>query len=291
MKLKRYVVNLDRSRDRMAWFDRQAVARRFDFVRIPAVDGRALSEAELAFYHRRCPAQRSVSFGELGCFLSHIKVWQRVVDGAEPWAFIAEDDLHLARNAEPFLTRDDWLPVGTDLVKAETMLTTVEMSAAILATPFGHTLRLLRSFHGGSAGYFISRRGAARLVAFAETHCEPVDHFIFGPSGGASHGLIMAQIDPAIGIQDDQLAAGAGLASDLDPERDDFLNNHPLSRKPRGGRKFVRELKRVAGQIAQPFRRLGLSAVRKSIFRRVPVSLESGAIIDRRVRKGRRSSA
>jgi glycosyl transferase family 25 len=283
--LKLYVINLDRSTDRMSWFDGQASARALHFIRVPAVDGRDLSETGLEAYHERCPPFRSVSFGELGCFLSHVEVWRRIVAGAEPWAFVAEDDLHLGEDSERFLGSDDWLPPGVDLVKAETILTKVEMSAHALATPFGRSVRLLRSFHGGSAGYFVSEAGAARLLRFAEIHCEPVDHFIFGPSRRPAHGLAIAQIDPAVSIQDDQLAESVGLVSDLNPERENFLNSDPRSRKPRGMRKLLREARRVGGQLRQAARQLVLTPIGTSVFRVVPVVLDGGKLIRRRTRK------
>ncbi len=269
----------------MASFDRQAADRRLEFERVSAVDGTRLSEGELVSWHRRCRPDRSISFGELGCFLSHIHIWRRMIDENTPWAFIAEDDIHFGQGAEPFLNRDDWLIAGVDIVKAETMLTTVEMSAAVLASPFGHDLRLLRSFHGGSAGYFLSQAGAARLLAVAEIHCEPVDHFVFAPSHPTGHGLAMAQIDPAFCIQDDQLPNGAGLTSDLDLERANFLAHHPLSRKPRGVRKITRELRRVAGYVSASLRRLALTAAGASVFRPVPIQLGAVLVVERKRRK------
>ena len=280
--MKRYVVNLDRSKERMAWFARQAAAQRVDFTRVPAVDGRNLTVGELASYHARCPPRRSISFGELGCFLSHVRIWKRMVAERTPWAFIAEDDLHFGCDAETFLGRDDWLPPAVDVIKAETLFTRVELSAAALAVPLGHALRGLRSFHGGSAGYFVSLGGASRLLAFSEVHCEPLDHFIFGQSHRTGHGLVIAQLDPAICVQDDQLPNGVGLTSDLDVERDDFLRHHPLSRRPRGARRIVRELRRLAGYMWGPVRRLALTAAGTSIFAPVPITLEGRTVAERR---------
>jgi glycosyl transferase family 25 len=266
----------------MAWFDRQAASRGLVFERVSAIDGTTLSESDLSFHHRRCTPNRSISFGELGCFLSHVQIWKRMVGEHTDWAFIAEDDLHFGEGAEPFLNRDDWLLAGVDIVKAETMLTGVELSAVPLAASFGHQLRLLRSFHGGSAGYFLSKTGASRLLAFVEVHCEPVDHFIFAPSHPSGHGLVTAQIDPAICVQDDQIVRGAGLTSTLDAERENFLRHHPLSRKPRGAQRIGRELRRVAGYMSAALRRISLTAARTSIFRPVPIHFGGTIVTERK---------
>ncbi|WP_292455937.1 glycosyltransferase family 25 protein [Mesorhizobium sp.] len=40
----------------------------------------------------RALASVPLSAGEIGCFLSHRKVWQMVAGSRDEWAFVAEDD-------------------------------------------------------------------------------------------------------------------------------------------------------------------------------------------------------
>lgn len=253
----------------MTWFNRQAEELGIGFTRVPAVDGRLLDEATLKSHHSLCPADRAVSFGELGCFLSHANIWARIVESGAKWSFVAEDDLHLSNAAPAFLKSDSWLPPSIGLVKAETMLTMVRASSRALASPFGHDIRVLRSFHGGTAGYFISFNAAARLLDYAKYRCEPVDHFIFEFARSQEETFIIAQLDAAIGIQNHLLEDEANLPSDLDQDRHEFWNFHPLSRKPRGVRKIRRELQRVTKSLLDPARRIVLSAMRNDLFRRI----------------------
>jgi len=50
--MKCYLINLDRSQDRLAWFVRATAGFDLDIVRIAAVDGRTLAQAEIARWSR-----------------------------------------------------------------------------------------------------------------------------------------------------------------------------------------------------------------------------------------------
>jgi glycosyl transferase family 25 len=271
IELQRFVVNLDRSPERMERFLLRTERLGLEFIRISAVDGRNLTESTLKKFHRRCPANRAVSYGELGCFLSHLAVWTRIASAKHAWSFVAEDDFHFSADAKLFLESDEWLPSHVQLLKAETMQTTVRMSSVPLREMRGIRLRWLRSYHGGTAGYFISSSGASKLIELAEYHCEPVDHFIFGQSRAQRHQLAIAQMDPAIGIQAALIEDQPSSSSELDFDREEFWNNHPLSRKPRGLRKIARELQRVAKDLSRPAYQAILTAMGDDVFRKVPL--------------------
>jgi glycosyl transferase family 25 len=245
------------------------------FIRESAVDGRTLTETILKNYHTRCPADRTVSYGELGCFLSHLAVWTRIANSQHAWGFVAEDDLHFSADAKRFLDNDKWLPSGVQIVKAETMQTTVRMSSAAFAKPFGSELRWLRSYHGGTAGYFISNSGASKLIELAQLRCEPVDHFMFGRSRAPGHQLAVAQMEPAIGIQSGLIDGRSSMVSELDSDRKEFWNTHPLSRKPRGVGKLGRELRRMISNVSGPVYRATLTVMGDDVFRKVPLGRQT----------------
>lgn len=270
--MQRFVINLDRSPQRRERFLLQAEKLGLTFIRVSAVDGRTLTEVTLKNYHSRCRPDRTVSYGELGCFLSHLAVWTKIANSQNAWSFVAEDDFHFSADAKQFLESDTWLHSEVQIVKAETMQATVRMSSAALAKPFGIELRWLRSYHGGTAGYFISRFGASKLIQLAKIRCEPVDHFIFGQSGTQGHQLTIAQMVPAIGIQTELIEDRSSMASELDSDRKEFWNTHPLSRKPRGFRKLDRELRRVISSLSRPIYQATLTAMGDDVFRKVPLS-------------------
>lgn len=99
-----FVLNLDRSKDRWTKFQQELLRVNFHAERLPAVDGRALSLEEL----RNVSTSMAMFFqprGVIGCYLSHRKFWQIVVDRDLPSAIIFEDDVRLIDNFEAELQR------------------------------------------------------------------------------------------------------------------------------------------------------------------------------------------
>ncbi|WP_315924296.1 glycosyltransferase family 25 protein [Mesorhizobium sp. SP-1A] len=273
--MKVYFINLDRSPERRGWFEAQAARLGLDAVRIEAVDARQLPDIEIERLRGLSSGRNSLSPGEIGCFLSHRKIWQAVLDGADEWAFAAEDDLHLAQDAARFINDGGWIPLGADLVKAETNLQqTIELSWRVAGHPFDRELRRLRSFHYGSGGYFISRGAAVHLLSFSENRCEPLDVILFSPVLGSLRQLHVLQLSPAICLQDVFVAAdpdASELASLIEKERFGFRKSDPG--KAKGRAKVWRETRRVARQLAYPVRRFWLWVTGQAIFRIVPVRL------------------
>ncbi|MBB3571860.1 glycosyltransferase family 25 protein [Rhizobium sp. BK491] len=66
---------------------------------LPAVDGRLLSKRECQAFYQRQLHQPFYPFeltsAEIGCFLSHRKAWQAIVDQNIDIAFVIEDDIEL----------------------------------------------------------------------------------------------------------------------------------------------------------------------------------------------------
>lgn len=90
-----HVINLDRDTDRMARFSRRN-AHLPDVVRIPAIDGASVDRESL---HMMGTITGDLAYtnGNLGCALSHIKLWRRTLkDGAI--ITVVEDDVTCARN-------------------------------------------------------------------------------------------------------------------------------------------------------------------------------------------------
>lgn len=89
-----FVMNLKRSQDRWKMAQVQMAGEGLTVERFDAIDGRALSNEEL-----RKTSTRMAMFlqprGVIGCYLSHRKFWQMVVDEGYESAIIFEDDVKL----------------------------------------------------------------------------------------------------------------------------------------------------------------------------------------------------
>ena len=91
-----YVISLKRATQRRAASQCALDAMGVSFAFFDAVDGALLSEAEVAAaYDAEGNARqykRPLSLPEIGCYLSHHALWQRIVDEKLDGAVILEDD-------------------------------------------------------------------------------------------------------------------------------------------------------------------------------------------------------
>jgi hypothetical protein len=86
-----FVINLPRATERRAAVERRMQAIGLAYEIVEAVDGRMLSPAELEVL---CGPKRPFSPGEVGCYLSHMKVYRLIVERGVPVAAVLEDDAH-----------------------------------------------------------------------------------------------------------------------------------------------------------------------------------------------------
>lgn len=96
-----YVINLkdatERWRNVSAQLDRLGV----DYERIEAVNGQLLTDDEIKYYRKPCNFFRwsyDLTPGEIGCHLSHLKIWRMIVDSGVSGAFVFEDDFQANDN-------------------------------------------------------------------------------------------------------------------------------------------------------------------------------------------------
>ncbi len=250
-----FLINLDRSTDRLEDISHRLSSIGLTFERISAVNSETIDEEQEKRLFSYSSGHLPLGKGEMGCFLSHRKVWQEIVDRGLKWAFVAEDDLHLS-HATPFFETTDWLPEAAHIVKAETARQKVFLSTDLQSEVSGHELRRLQSYHGGSAGYFVSAKGAALLLKESERKCDALDHVLFHPWIGIVQQMAVYQMDPAICVQDYLLRGPQkrGFRSTLNTDRKDSRQAQGLKGKPKGLAKLWRELSR-------PFTRLGRRAL------------------------------
>ncbi|MGI6353587.1 MAG: glycosyltransferase family 25 protein [Lentisphaeria bacterium] len=97
--MKVFVINLDRDIERMKAAEDQLRRLHVEFERISAVDGKELSIEEqkksVNSFRWKCAVGRPFTLGEIGCALSHIALYHRVVEEKLPLACVLEDDVIL----------------------------------------------------------------------------------------------------------------------------------------------------------------------------------------------------
>ncbi len=143
-----------------------------------------------------------LSPGELACFMSHVSIWQKMVDEHIPHLAIFEDDVYLGQNADYFLSSDTWIQSDWHIVKLEAF--SRKIVHELKGIDLGKQRRLfkLKGRHVGAAGYILSLNAAQYLIALlrqAEIK-EPLDHLLFDPQYH-TQGMSLYQMKPALCIQ------------------------------------------------------------------------------------------
>lgn len=256
--ISHYYINLDRSPDRRAHMETLFQEIGITAQRIQAVDGQQLTDDACRLINPTRPGFRTLSKPEVGCFQSHRKAWQHIVDGPHEWGCVCEDDLTFSDDIRHYLTDTAWIPAGIALIKLESVpQQQVLVSKRQIPLDDGRVLASLGSTSFGTAFYLLTQDVAAGFLAATEQCVMPVDHVLFDPLHAALPGLAAFQVIPSVGIQQVVLDGPAFLpagaeVSGLEAGR---VRAKELTRKIRGLAKLKRELLRPFRQfitIADP---------------------------------------
>jgi len=182
--MKIYVINLDRSVERLAQFRAHNPSQGL-ILRASAIDGRTVDPQVFIDRGLLSPALR-YGAGALGHALSQLRMWKHTADGHEP-VTVLEDDAVLCRNFREESQRIiDGLTPGWDYIfwgyNFDTYMTfevLAGVSTGVITFDQDRMRAGLAGFHGqdvtttafrlicalGTPGYTVSPAGAARLLA------------------------------------------------------------------------------------------------------------------------------
>lgn len=95
--MKCFLINLDKNPERLEYMDRQLKALDVPYERFPGVYGKELDGSDLkkcfASFRSFCVEGRRMVLGEIGCALSHVGVYRRILRDNLPYALVLEDDV------------------------------------------------------------------------------------------------------------------------------------------------------------------------------------------------------
>lgn len=213
--MKIFVINMDRSPERLQHFREQADAVGVEFDRLPAVDGRALSQGEVDSQTDPKFEFKPLSRAEFGVFSSHRNAWRQLVESSEPCTAVFEDDVLLAPELKDALQAIENLSEAFDVIKLETTFRKVVIERSSIAAGSDVQLHRLLTWHGGAAGYVVSRSGAQKLLNLLSRIADPVDQVLFNPLSRICKSLNVLQAIPALCVQNDILARVSGEGQDF----------------------------------------------------------------------------
>ena len=208
-KLHTWVINLDRAPQRLARIGVRLDALGLSWTRFSAVEGKLVPPGEQAALLDRAGFERlhgmTPSLGELGCYLSHVRVMQAFLAGPHEFALILEDDVQPTAALPEVLQR---------LVAARERWDMVKLSAihsgspvGVLSVGQGHQLGVMFSRCTGASAYLVNRAAAQRYAEQLLPMQLPYDHAY---DRGWVYGLKVRRVFPEVCVHDDQVESTIG---------------------------------------------------------------------------------
>lgn len=174
-----YLINLDKSEQRLAQSTARLAEQGLSFERISAVNGAELSEDErLENYSPTLNAKQyyyPLSPSQIGCYMSHRKAWAEIANGQSAYGLVLEDDFVLSGDLKLAIKTIDSLSFEWDLIKLAAYANRER------AIEFKHTLNndfdlvVHKKAMSGGAATAISKRGAQALLKSTEQFGRPCD--------------------------------------------------------------------------------------------------------------------
>ena len=162
-----WVLNLKRSPKRRQFMEHQLTSFGLDFEFINAIDGYHLSEKDLAKYSKEQTVKiigRELSCTEIGCALSHLLVYHRMVREEIDEVLVLEDDIRITQTLLEILKRRDQFPNDYEWISFQTTATKYPIGKRI----YGKHRACKFLFPAESLlAYLITRKGAQKLLRYA----------------------------------------------------------------------------------------------------------------------------
>jgi glycosyl transferase family 25 len=160
-----YIINLDRSPERLKFVKENVERLNIPFERISAVDGNLLSQEEIQqkVSNALKGFDRRNKVGIFGCYLSHVKTWEIFLKSDAEFAIIFEDDV----NFNPKILKEtiDELIINKDLWDINTFdIRGNGMPVRIKKFSNGQSLVVYLTKVLNTGAYIINRKAAKKLL-------------------------------------------------------------------------------------------------------------------------------
>ena len=163
---KIFVINLDRRPDRLQTISQTLDALGLEWQRITAIDGQdpqldaQVDWKKFHAYSQYLPVRR----GPIGCYLSHRKVWQKIVDDNLQQALILEDDVAPLESWDSAILNLDIGKVGLESLRLDASTIRGRMPwSKYFDMPVGNW-RAQNYNSWGAGAYLITREGARKQL-------------------------------------------------------------------------------------------------------------------------------
>nr|WP_301334546.1 glycosyltransferase family 25 protein [Variovorax dokdonensis] len=176
-RFQTFVINLDRSPDRLSAMGQRLSRAGLPWIRVPAIDGSTLDlsctpEVDSTGYRRN--HGKHLNAAEVGCYLSHVRALREFLSGPWSWALVLEDDADFPDDFQHLLSRlislnDEW-----DVVKLSSFHSGTPVRIEDLSEHYALAVPLSRLMNSNSI--LFNRRAAEVLVERLLPMQLPYDH-------------------------------------------------------------------------------------------------------------------
>jgi glycosyl transferase, family 25 len=246
--MKNIVISLKTASERRAHIESQFGAQNIDFVFFDALtpDLAESKAQEMGLVFK----PSFLTKGELACFMSHVSIWQKMVEENIQHLAIFEDDVYLGEHANSYLNQDGWIDNSWDVVKLEAFSKKILHEPKGISVGNSRQLFKLKCRHLGAAGYILSLKAAQYFISFLQNNeiDEPLDHILFDAKFHPEN-FPLYQMKPALCIQSYLYVKceEGNFSSCLEKQREDRRAGESKARTI--GDKVSRELGRLKQQI------------------------------------------
>lgn len=205
--IKSYLINLDKDPDRLAFMRANFQRLGLVFERFVAIDEKTFSDAAYQQFMAERPRKGKLWLrGQMGCFLSHYHIWQKIAQGSDRFCAVFEDDVHLANDLAQVLSVIDCIPDNVDLIRLDTSTNRIKLHRQPDVILNQRKLYRVKSTSWCTGGYIIHRRAAQRLLELPVSYHQPVDILLFNHEESViAPTFQVLQCYPALCVQDKHL--------------------------------------------------------------------------------------
>ena len=241
-----YVISLTTEQKRRKHITEEFGKQNIPFVFFDAITPNLIEETAKKFnitFDRSSKA--TLCDAEIACALSHIILWNFVLENNLDYINIFEDDIYLGENAKELL-EIDYIPKDTDILKLETLYGKI-MLGSMYKIKCQRNIFQLKYKHTGMGGYTITAKGARYLLNKIQNRqlVLAIDTLIFDKLLDQREYKVM-QLYPAVCIQDLIINGESKFKSSLQDGRETVHANQP---KTTPLEKVINELGRIKRRI------------------------------------------
>ncbi len=179
------VINLLKDTDKKTKIKAQLSALNLNYCFFEAVDGSKLSATKIdQIYDRRATRKsrkRDLSSGEIGCALSHIGIYKKILADNIDYAIILEDDALIGADFVQTINNIKHLPKDWELFLLGWQNSRLCYAKCQSHQNFsGFSIIKPMSMFGGTYAYIINQKGCEKMLTHTQKIGNPIDYYTGG---------------------------------------------------------------------------------------------------------------